>query len=441
MKITSSHLDFQSQYHRTETKSYAKQTAITGSVNNNSTSGLTSATGTRVSLNSSQSLNTYSTSSVQSQSKELVQHQQQKTLQSMLSKFYQGTIRVSKVTPFNDSGRSRMSLAPNAQEGVQTVSVSEHYHYRHQRQQNFVATGSLETEAGETIKFQFYASAQQHFEYEAGSGLFAEQINRRTDPLVIHLEGGFDHLSDAAFEFDIDGDGDTETLSFAGAGSGFLVLDKNRDGLINDGTEMFGTRTGNGFNELAEFDDDGNGFIDEGDAIYKQLKVYSRDSQGQDTLRSLEQVGVAAIGLSNGESPFVITDDYNNELGVSRRSGIFVSTTGHVGAIQQIDLTQRNIEQEKALKAALNQAEGSPEQNSDALMTEGEAFQAIENAMAQLDAATDNLLNRQDELAQLQDEDEPKSLLQQLVDTLEDYTTQQQDTSSRNGDEEKPGDP
>ncbi|MDA3847001.1 MAG: hypothetical protein PF505_10755 [Vallitaleaceae bacterium] len=59
--------------------------------------------------------------------------------------------------------------------------------------------------------------------------------------------------------FDITSSGNPTQMSFVKSGSGFLSIDKNQDGIINDGTELFGPATGNGFLELAAFDDDENG--------------------------------------------------------------------------------------------------------------------------------------------------------------------------------------
>mgnify|MGYP000465316364 CR=1 FL=1 len=51
-------------------------------------------------------------------------------------------------------------------------------------------------------------------------------------------------------------------------GSGYLALNKNGDGVINDGSELFGTASGDGFYDLSMYDEDGNGWIDENDHAY-----------------------------------------------------------------------------------------------------------------------------------------------------------------------------
>ena len=63
-------------------------------------------------------------------------------------------------------------------------------------------------------------------------------------------------VSDQTFYFDLDADGKEEEISVLN-GSGYLALDKNGDGTINDGSELFGTRNGDGFADLAQYDEDG----------------------------------------------------------------------------------------------------------------------------------------------------------------------------------------
>ena len=91
---------------------------------------------------------------------------------------------------------------------------------------------------------------------------------RAVDPLVVNFDGTAAQLSDAKFSFDLQRDGQNETLPTLGSGSGFLALDLNGDGKINDGGERFGPRSGDEFADLAQYDGDGNPWIDEADPIY-----------------------------------------------------------------------------------------------------------------------------------------------------------------------------
>ena len=145
------------------------------------------------------------------------------------------------------------------------------------------------------------------------------------------------------FQFDIDCDGKMDEISMLREGSGFLALDKNGDGKINDGSELFGTRSGNGFADLAVYDEDGNGWIDENDEIFDKLRVWSKDKDGKDVLKTLKEADVGAIYLGSTNSQFSLTDKKDNEvLGAVRSTGIYLKeSTGMAGTVQQVDLANR----------------------------------------------------------------------------------------------------
>ncbi len=159
------------------------------------------------------------------------------------------------------------------------------------------------------------------------------------DPLVINLDGNIAELSDQTFLFDLDGDGQKDEINRLGAGSGFLALDKNGDGVINDGNELFGTKSGNGFADLAAYDTDHNGFIDEGDEIWDKLKIWVTDENGEGQLYSLAEKGVGAICLQNAVTDFAITDENNQAKGRIRNTGFFLYENGEAGSVQHVDMT------------------------------------------------------------------------------------------------------
>ena len=158
------------------------------------------------------------------------------------------------------------------------------------------------------------------------------------DPLVINVGSDVTSISDQTFYFDLDSDGQEEKISNLGEGSGFLALDKNGDGKINNGSELFGTKSGNGFKDLAMYDKDGNGWIDENDEVYEHLRVWLRDEDGKDRLLSLSEADVGAIYLGSAETEFT---QYNSSFaiaGMLRASGMFLRESGGVGTVQQVDM-------------------------------------------------------------------------------------------------------
>lgn len=201
----------------------------------------------------------------------------------------------------------------------------------------FQTTGSVLTEDGRSIDFGIELSMSRSFTavYEE-----YEQVQYMvTDPLIINIDSDITSVSDMKFFFDLDADGTEEEISFAGAGSGFLALDINGDGVINDGSELFGTKSGDGFADLAKYDKDHNGWIDENDKIFDMLKVWTKDEDGKDQLIDLKAAGVGAIYLGSSKTQFSLTDENNYVNAYIRSTGMFLRENGGVGTIAQVDLT------------------------------------------------------------------------------------------------------
>lgn len=160
------------------------------------------------------------------------------------------------------------------------------------------------------------------------------------DPLVINLDGEMPQLSSDTFSFDLDNDGESDQISKLKGKSGFLALDKNSDGIINQGSELFGTLTGDGFGELAEYDLDANNWIDENDAIFDKLQVWMRREESEEKeLVALGEVGIGAIFLDSVNSTFTYKTESNSVLGNLKSSSFFLNENGSVGNISQIDLS------------------------------------------------------------------------------------------------------
>lgn len=199
------------------------------------------------------------------------------------------------------------------------------------------AEGRVTTEGGREIDFSVDFSISREFVSREHVSI-REGDAKRIDPLVVNLDGSPVKLSDMKFSFDLDADGKKEDIHFAGRGSGFLALDRNNDGKINDGSELFGPATGSGFGELAGLDDDGSGWIDERDAAFSELQIWIKDAQGHDVLKSLEQSGIGAISLARVAADFTFRDGENEAVGVMKEAGVYLRENGTAGALQQIDM-------------------------------------------------------------------------------------------------------
>ena len=211
--------------------------------------------------------------------------------------------------------------------------------YSESEQTTFEAGGVVKTSDGKEIKFSLNLVMQRQCSETSTTSIRMGDAARKTDPLVINFNGTAAQLGEQRFAFDLNADGSNEQVNFVGAGSGFLALDLNSDGKVNDGKELFGPATGNGFNELARFDADGNGWIDESDPIFSQLKVWTKDGAGADSLKSLSALGVGAISLHAVGTPFDIKTAGNQLLGSVVASSVYLREDGAVGSVQQVDLT------------------------------------------------------------------------------------------------------
>jgi len=227
--------------------------------------------------------------------------------------------------------------APPARAGF-GVEYDKTTHYSESETTSLQATGIIKTADGKEIQFNLSLVMQRQYSETSQESLRLGDA-RKTDPLVINFNGTAAQLSEQRFAFDLNADGETEQINVLQPGSGFLALDKNGDGKINDGSELFGPATGNGFSELAQYDQDGNGWIDESDAVYSQLKVWTGSGTENSKLDSLTSLGVGAILLGSIETPFDIKTSTNQLLGSVRASSVYLSENGSAGSVQQIDLT------------------------------------------------------------------------------------------------------
>lgn len=220
-----------------------------------------------------------------------------------------------------------------------TFTFTRQYYYEESENTVFTTQGTVKCADGREISFYLNLSMSRSFqEYYEQNYAVLESV--MTDPLVINLDGNIAELSDQTFYFDIDGDGEMDEINRLAGGSGYLALDKNGDGVINDGTELFGTASGNGFADLAEYDSDGNGFIDEGDEIWDKLKIWTMDENGNEELVSLSEKGIGAICLQNVSSDFSLTGQDNQLKGTIRNTGFFLYENGMAGTIQHVDVVK-----------------------------------------------------------------------------------------------------
>ncbi len=201
---------------------------------------------------------------------------------------------------------------------------------------SFESRGTVTTADGREIDFGISFCRTERFTEATNVTINFKQLYF-TDPLVINLSDNNVGLSDEKFVFDLDCDGEEDNISLLGKMSGFLALDRNEDGVINDGSELFGAKTGDGFKELAVFDMDGNGWIDENDEIFDRLRIWKKNDDGTDTLVGLGVSGIGAIYLGNVDTKMKVVSGENIN-GMVQKSGVFLREDGSAGTIQHVDL-------------------------------------------------------------------------------------------------------
>ncbi|MFM7363743.1 MAG: hypothetical protein ACKO11_04410, partial [Cuspidothrix sp.] len=200
------------------------------------------------------------------------------------------------------------------------------------------------------------------------------QAQTIVSPIILDLDGnGVDTISKSAgINFDLDGNKFAETTGWVGKNDGLLVLDKNGNGKIDNGTELFGnntllkngTKAANGFVALAELDNNKDGKIDASDTAYNQLRVW-KDSNSNgvvDTgeLLTLTQAGVKS--LNTGYTNQTQTDAQGNQ---HLQVGSYTRTDGSTRAMNDVWFatdTARTIDQDivtvNATIAALPELQG-----------------------------------------------------------------------------------
>lgn len=240
------------------------------------------------------------------------------------------------------TGGDIVSAAPVNNVGLtaEVFSYEAEFVQTEQETTAFSTVGTVKTADGREINFNLDVEMSRSF-----TQYYKEQYQvmsvRVCDPLVINLDTDVAELSDQKFFFDLDADGEKDEISMLNGGSGYLALDKNLDGTINDGSELFGTASGDGFADLAEYDQDGNGWIDEGDAVFDKLKIWCKDENGNDVLYKLADKGVGAICLQKVGTQFSLNSRETNETnGYIRSTGVFLYESGMAGTIQHVDVAK-----------------------------------------------------------------------------------------------------
>jgi len=176
-------------------------------------------------------------------------------------------------------------------------------------------------------------------------------------PLVLDLNGdGVRTLNiDSGTKFDLFATGQQTQTGWASPQDGLLVIDRNQDGLINNGSELFGAATqlssggqaANGYVALSEMDTNGDGAINHLDAQWAAINVWiDSNSDGisqSGELKSLDALGIASINLkaattsiSDNGNLLGLVSDYQTTDGVRHAMADVWFATDRLGSSQNL---------------------------------------------------------------------------------------------------------
>jgi len=190
----------------------------------------------------------------------------------------------------------------------------------------------------------------------------AQRFIPRRDPLTLDLNGnGLETLPINAANpvyFDLTGEGVQSSVGWVAPSDGFLALDRNGDGLINDGTELFGDatpayeagtttpttgKTADGFEALAQEDTNGDGIVNSGDANFANLHVWqdlNQDGVSQDgELKTLAELGIESFNVASiNHSQLLANGNQIADTGTFTRTDGTSGTAGVTAGMADINL-------------------------------------------------------------------------------------------------------
>ncbi len=267
-------------------------------------------------------------------------------MKSLLEKMFGIQFTLYKHTdPTSDDDTANLGTNDDPQQPIERFDssgrrleqVQQSYHeLKEFEQTSFQASGDIVLQDGRRFNIDFSLDMSRSRE----ESFYGEIVlsGQQVDPLTINLNGNVAQLSQNKVQFDINNDGEKDEVSFATGNSAFLAIDKNGNGTIDDGGELFGPESGSGFADLAKYDENDDGIIDSLDSIFSELVLTQRDEAGNETLISLEEVGIEAFLLSSQDTEFSLFNPKGERTGIIQETGLYIKSDGSVDSMQHVDL-------------------------------------------------------------------------------------------------------
>ncbi len=175
------------------------------------------------------------------------------------------------------------------------------------RQSQALTTEEMSASLARRNSYELNLKFRQNTSVEERIGISLEELGiKKVDPLVLDLDGKGIQLTEAGKGaiFDVTADGKLDSTAWVKGNTALLTYDRNGNGVIDNGSELFGDQNGaaDGFEELGKYDTNGDRKITILDPIFKALKLY-RDLNGdgkmsKNEFSSLSELGIKALNLN-----------------------------------------------------------------------------------------------------------------------------------------------
>ncbi|MDT3737255.1 MAG: calcium-binding protein [Denitratisoma sp.] len=268
----------------------------------------------------------------------------------------------------------------------------------------------------------------------------AQLVLPRRDPLTLDLDGdGLETVGVAAgVLFDHDGDGVASGTGWVSGDDGFLVLDRNGNGQIDSGRELFGDSTplasgGNaldGFAALAQEDTNIDGRVDSLDANWSALRVWrdlNQDGVSQSgELFTLDSLGIATLNVAATEHTRILPNGNQvADLGTYVRSDGSTGTLAQTGQMADVNLADDTFHRQFPDSVPLTpEAQNLPDMQGSGLVRDLREAASQSAALASLLAQYAAAPTRAAQLALLDQVLDAWADTSQMAERLEERTTQ-----------------
>jgi len=241
---------------------------------------------------------------------------------------------IDKILLSKEQQQKQQEQAPSNIKESETKIVSN-------KEDSLTLSSTAKSIAPNTLQVSQQNSEQTSARLSFSSEVVEQPEIQKTDPLAFDLDGnGIETTGvEKGINFDINADGKKEQSSFISGNDAFLAYDKNGNGVIDNGSELFGDQNGakNGFEELKKYDDNHDGQIDKNDAIYSNLKLLSLDKNNQQQTSSLTDHNIESINLNYNNQHQAI--NYYDSI---EQTGQFKRTDGSSGGVADVLLAHKN---------------------------------------------------------------------------------------------------